>query len=240
MGTQTHTMWCKDREWCGTGERELYWNIIIRIMYLWHHFLIYMKRLSFVIRPHHIVRCSTCTFFVRCNGERARVFVSLCVRISKGAGGLFARIFLSLPIYLYLILQQMYTAVKEAWCANAIKMAKTQHLLHRHDLLFFFFFVYFYLLCSGLNPHLVYAHCFTASARAVCLCAFDFSFLFRSFHFGDSTLRIMATFFSHYYHGYKFFCRFTFIPFRWYQPIILTHYRFALAMACVICIKNAV
>lgn len=38
----------------GVSERELYWNIIIRIMYLWHHFLIYMKRLSFVIRPFHI------------------------------------------------------------------------------------------------------------------------------------------------------------------------------------------
>lgn len=35
--------------------------------------------------------------------------------------------------YLYLILQQMYT-VKEARCANAIKMAK-KRLLYRHDLL---------------------------------------------------------------------------------------------------------
>lgn len=37
---------------------ELYWNIIIRIMYLWHHFLIYMKRLSFVIRSFHVIFCS--------------------------------------------------------------------------------------------------------------------------------------------------------------------------------------
>lgn len=43
-----------DAQWNrSSGSGKLYWNIIIRIMYLWHHFLIYMKRLSFVIHPFH-------------------------------------------------------------------------------------------------------------------------------------------------------------------------------------------
>lgn len=94
---------------------KLYWKIIIRIMYLWHHFLIYLKRLSFTVPM--FPRPTSSTY----NLQRFRVvsllFLLYCSNFS------FVLVFDYYYYYSYLSLIQWQYYV--GWCANAIKMTTT-------------------------------------------------------------------------------------------------------------------
>lgn len=152
--TRAHTMGCIDRERHEAAheveewESESFIGILlfelciygITFWFIWNVYRSLFAHSMFASHIHSLFVVMLCAGVWFSRGEEG-VAVSECVCV----------FFLRLPIYLYLILQQMYTAVKEAWCANAIKMAKTQHLLYRHDLLFASSSL------SGLNPHLVYA-----------------------------------------------------------------------------------